>query len=91
MCNGPERHLVQSWSSQPSLKKKQVNIGDLMLSSAITLSGNNYAKVDLVFKFANLGMVSESAMYRMQTHCVVPVVNEDWLYTITAVLTSQLR
>ena len=66
-------------SSQPVIKKKQVQLGDLMLASAITLSGNNYAKVALLFRFSNLAMVSESAMDRFQTHCIVPVVNDHWL------------
>ena len=43
-------------------------------ASAITLSGNNYAKVALLFRFANLAMVSESAMYRFHTHSTLSVL-----------------
>ena len=55
-----------------------MNLADLMLASAITISGNNFAKVALLLRFANVAMVSQSSMYRIQAHLVVPVVNQYW-------------
>ncbi|KAM4537014.1 uncharacterized protein PAE49_021421 [Odontesthes bonariensis] len=48
--------------------------GDFMLSTNILLSGNNYRKVALLFKFMNMGMVAESNFFKSQdTYCVEPV------------------
>ena len=79
VCEGPRKHVMATWSSQPVVKKqKKMNLADLMLGSAVTLSGNNFGKVALLFRFANVAMVSRSSFFRIQSHCVVPVVNKYW-------------
>lgn len=45
-----------------------------MLSANILLSGNNYRKVALLFKFMSMGMVAESTYFRIQdSYCIEPV------------------
>ncbi|CAL9703628.1 unnamed protein product [Knipowitschia caucasica] len=70
----PNGHLVWSWNSQPTLKFKMQG-GDFMLSANILLSGNNYRKVALLFKFMGMGMVAESTFFRIQdAYCKGPVL-----------------
>lgn len=46
-------------------------VGDLLLASDIQLSGNNYAKISLLFKFMKMGMVERSSFFRIQdSYCV---------------------
>ena len=45
-----------------------------MLATNILLSGNNFAKVALLFKFMNLGMVSWVQFERIQALYVVPTI-----------------
>lgn len=40
--------------------------GDFLLSTNIFLSGNTYAKVALLFKYMNMGMVSKNTFYSIQ-------------------------
>ncbi|XP_059378891.1 uncharacterized protein LOC132114662 [Carassius carassius] len=58
-CNG---HTVWKWSSQPNFKYGML-AGDFMLACNILLSGNNYAKISLLFKFMNMGMVEKSSFF----------------------------
>ena len=45
--------------------------GDFLLSTNILLSGNNYGKVSLLFKFMNMGMVNPNTFCTIQdTYCV---------------------
>ncbi|KAK7151613.1 hypothetical protein R3I94_008067 [Phoxinus phoxinus] len=61
--------------------------GDFMLSTNILLSGNNYRKVALLFKFMELGMVEESKFFKIQdTYCIEPV-DEFWQKIQADVLT----
>lgn len=60
--------------------------GDFMLSANILLSGNNYRKVALLFKFMSMGMVTETTFYRIQdAYCIEPV-QEYWDKTRAEVL-----
>lgn len=48
--------------------------GDFMLSFNVLLSGNNYRKVAMLFKFMNMRMVAESTYFRIQeSYCIEPV------------------
>ena len=49
-----------------------------MLATNILLSGNNFAKVALLFKFMNLGMVSRTQFERIQARYVVPTIMGYW-------------
>ncbi|KAK7913723.1 hypothetical protein WMY93_013934 [Mugilogobius chulae] len=69
----PFGHLVWLWNSQPTLKFKMQG-GDFMLSMNILLSGNNYRKIALLFKFMAMGMVAESTFFRLQdAYCIDPI------------------
>lgn len=49
-----------------------------MLSSNILLSGNNYAKISLLFKFMKMGMVERSTFFRIQDSYCVDTIKEFW-------------
>lgn len=52
----PQGHFI--WSSQPALKFGS-QLGDFLMASYILLSGNNYTKVKLLFRFMNMGMMND--------------------------------
>ncbi|CAM4512360.1 unnamed protein product [Leuciscus chuanchicus] len=69
----PNGHCLWRWNSQPVLKFG-MQAGDFLLSTNILLSGNNYTKVALLFKFMNMRMVNPNTYYTMQeTYCVDPI------------------
>ena len=73
------------WNSQPTLKFGMQG-GDFLLSMNILLSGNNYRKVALLFKFMDMGMVAEGTHFRLQdAYCIEPV-QEYWEKTRVEVL-----
>ncbi|KAM4605450.1 uncharacterized protein ACJ7VT_017694 isoform 2-T2 [Polymixia lowei] len=73
----PFGHSVWRWNSQPLLKFG-IQAGDFMLSSNILLSGNNYTKIALLFKFMNMGMVADEAFLNIQDTYCVDAVKELW-------------
>ncbi|XP_065109924.1 uncharacterized protein [Paramisgurnus dabryanus] len=73
----PRGHSVWKWTSQPCLKFG-MNAGDFLLSSNILLSGNNFAKVALLFKFMNIKMVSRTSFFRIQDHFCVDSIQKFW-------------
>ncbi|KAK0142690.1 hypothetical protein N1851_019380 [Merluccius polli] len=73
----PSGHTVWQWSSQSSLKYG-MQIGDFMLATNILLSGNNYAKVALLFKFMNMGMVGRSTFFKIQDSYCVDTIKQFW-------------
>nr|XP_054591661.1 uncharacterized protein LOC107376739 isoform X4 [Nothobranchius furzeri] len=58
----PKSHVVWQWNSQPTFKFG-MQAGDFMLSSNILLSGNNFAKIALMFKYMNMGMVTRNTFF----------------------------
>lgn len=48
------------------------------LSTNILLSGNNYAKVALLFKFMNMGMVNRNTFFSIQDTYCVNIIKEFW-------------
>lgn len=52
--------------------------GDFMLACNILLSGNNYAKISLLFKFMNMRMVEKSSFFRIQDSYCVDTIKEFW-------------
>ncbi|XP_065133775.1 uncharacterized protein [Paramisgurnus dabryanus] len=85
MC--PRGHTVWKWASQPILKYGML-AGDFMLSTNILLSGNNYAKISLLFKFMNMGMVERSTFFRIQDSYCVDTIKEFWDEKRAAVITQ---
>ncbi|XP_035679601.1 uncharacterized protein LOC118417944 [Branchiostoma floridae] len=70
-------HLVWRWFTQPRLKFG-VQGGDLMQTSSLLLSGNNYGKYSLMCKFMDLGCVNESTFYKIQRQYCVDAIDEYW-------------
>lgn len=52
--------------------------GDFLLSTNILLSGSNYAKVALMFKFMNMGMVNPNTFFNIQDTYCVDAIREFW-------------
>ncbi|XP_041834095.1 uncharacterized protein LOC121635100 [Melanotaenia boesemani] len=71
-------HLVWQWVSQPVMKFG-MQAGDFMLSTNILLSGNNYNKVALLFKFMNMGMVGRGTFFSIQDTYCVDTVKSYWM------------
>ncbi|CAM4732662.1 unnamed protein product [Leuciscus chuanchicus] len=85
----PFGHSQWKWNSQPTLKFGMQG-GDFMLATNILLSGNNYRKVALLFKFMAMGMVTESTYYRIQdAYCIEPV--QDFWDNISAKVMERMR
>lgn len=85
----PFGHVVWRWRSQPTLKYG-LQIGDFMLATNILLSGNNYGKVALLFKFMNIGMVGKNTFFKIQdTYCVDTI--EDFWEEKRKVIISRLQ
>ncbi|KXJ13785.1 hypothetical protein AC249_AIPGENE13315 [Exaiptasia diaphana] len=49
-----------------------------LLSSSVLVTGNNFDKVELLFKFLNCAFVSKSTFNRMQSFYAVPAIAEMW-------------
>lgn len=57
-----------------------------MLSTNILLSGNNFSKVALLFRFMNMGMVAPSTFYAVQDSYCVDTVKQFWEEKRTTVI-----
>ena len=68
---------MEKWCSQPVLNGG-LHAGDLMLSSSILFSGNNFSKMQLFARFMKLAFVGESTFTRIQNRYLVPAVDELW-------------
>ncbi|XP_071944318.1 uncharacterized protein [Antedon mediterranea] len=80
-------HLNNKWCSQPILKNK-LHGGDLLMSTALLASGNNYAKIALLAKFLKLHILNVNTYYRIQRKYLVPAVTELWEDTQKEILTA---
>ncbi|XP_069139069.1 uncharacterized protein [Argopecten irradians] len=72
-----EDHLVYQWCSQPVLRRG-LHTGDIMMSSALFTSGNNYGKVALFAQFLRLHFVSSAVYSRLQRCYIVPTIDQAW-------------
>ncbi|XP_063051991.1 uncharacterized protein LOC134446516 [Engraulis encrasicolus] len=73
----PNGHRVWRWTSQPVLKFG-MQAGDFLLSTNILLSGSNYTKVALMFKFMNMGMVNPTTFFTIQDTYCVDTIKDVW-------------
>ncbi|KAK3725325.1 hypothetical protein QZH41_016412 [Actinostola sp. cb2023] len=64
------------WTSSEEYQGMYAN--NLLMSSAILLSGNNFAKVELLSKFMGLGCPSSSSFHRVQRFYAIPAIEEWW-------------
>ena len=60
------------------LNRNCISAGDFLLATNIMLSGNNFAKVALLFEFMNLGMVSWVQFERIQALYAIPTIMGYW-------------
>lgn len=52
--------------------------GDFMLGVNILLSGNNFRKIALLFKFMNLGMIDRNTFYKITTKFCLSNIEDLW-------------
>ena len=80
-----EKHTAFRWCSQPVLNRNVLS-GDLLISTAILASGNNYGKTALFARHLKMNYVSESSFNRFQTFYIVPAVQQVWTQNQAEVL-----
>ncbi|XP_061653876.1 uncharacterized protein LOC133489123 isoform X2 [Phyllopteryx taeniolatus] len=85
MCS--RGHIVWKWASQPMMNYGML-AGDFMLATNILLSGNNYEKICLLFKFMQMGTVDRSTFFRIQNSYCVDTVKTFWNYNRAAIITD---
>ncbi|KAM4584545.1 uncharacterized protein PAE49_004061 isoform 2-T2 [Odontesthes bonariensis] len=73
----PNNHCVWQWNSQPTFKCG-MQAGDFMLATNVLLSGNNYAKIALLFRFLNMGIVERSNFFGIQDAYCLDVIKDFW-------------
>jgi len=64
------------WSS--SEKYGGMHANNLQFSAAILLSGNNFAKVELMNKLVSLACPSNASFFRAQKVYCIPAIEEWW-------------
>ena len=69
-------HKGGRWAAQPSCRK--IRAGNLLLASALLLSGNSYTKVGLMFRFCKIQYFSKTLFTQYQSLYIAPAVNEFW-------------
>ena len=67
---------IKFWKSQPMLKGMAA--GNLLLASAILLSGATYTKIASLSEIFNWKIFSEKTFYNIQNMYLFPVINEAW-------------
>ena len=71
-----------NWSSSEfHANKNHTKIFDinLLLASAIVLSGNSFAKVKMLFNFMHLAIISKTTFYTYQRRFICPTVNAFYI------------
>ena len=69
------------WMSSHVLCEKRgqkVFVNTLLMASSILITGNNFEKVNDLFKFLGIGFLSASTFHRIQRNYVVPEVSSTW-------------
>uniref|UniRef100_A0A803KDX7 THAP-type domain-containing protein n=1 Tax=Xenopus tropicalis TaxID=8364 RepID=A0A803KDX7_XENTR len=69
-------HHFHLWDSQPH--KGRLHYGNIMMASAILLSGSNFSKVYNMYQLLNLHQISQSSYYRYQNIFMFPVIKYNW-------------
>lgn len=69
-------HISKRWDSQPKVKRNYA--GDVALSAAIVISGNNYAKIAMLLKCLNMGVVHSSLHLVIQRDYTFPAIDSYW-------------
>lgn len=69
------------WTSSNTLcekKGQKIYTNTLLLAAGVLITGNNFEKISLLFKFLGIGFVSASTHHRIQRNYVVPEVKCFW-------------
>ncbi|KAK3104844.1 hypothetical protein FSP39_011466 [Pinctada imbricata] len=70
-------HQKQKWCSQPVMNRR-LHSGDLSISAAILLSGNNFAKMKLFADFMGLKFPNCDKFNRIQRTYLIPSIEKTW-------------
>ena len=57
---------------------QKVFVNTLLMASSILITGNNFEKVNDLFKFLGIVFLSASTFHRIQRNYVVPEVSSTW-------------
>nr|XP_054756629.1 uncharacterized protein LOC129262527 isoform X1 [Lytechinus pictus] len=71
----PKEH-ERKFCSQEVLGRSHV--GDVRLGSSILLSGNNFQKIQLLFRFSKLNFMSQRTFHALQAQYAIPAVEACW-------------
>jgi hypothetical protein len=69
-------HFCGRWASQPTCAN--LRVGNLLLASAIALSGNSFTKIGFLFKVMNMKFISKNLYNQYQNLFIAPVVQNYW-------------
>ena len=83
MCD--QGHVSTRWWSQPRFPYG-VPAGDVMMSSSLLFSGNNYEKIELFLKFLNIKCVEPTLFRGIQRNLLVPAIEEMWDTTLNNII-----
>ncbi|XP_067844712.1 uncharacterized protein [Heptranchias perlo] len=72
----PNHHLGGRFCTVPCFKG--CSSSNLQLAASILISGNNYRKIALLFKFMGLGCISSSEFYKVQRLYAAPAIVQHW-------------
>ena len=75
-CQNGHRFCWSSSEFHTNKNHAKIFDSNLLLSSAIVLSGNSYAKIKMLFDFMQLAIISESTFYSYQRQFICPTVYE---------------
>lgn len=70
------------WSSSEELCSQngsKVMKDNLCLAAAVVLSGNQFSKIKMMFRFAEIAWLSSTSFHAYQRHYICPVVNDYYL------------
>lgn len=76
-----EKRHCGKWESSKLLTTNcfsKVFLNDSLIAIAIVLSGNNYAKFELLCRVLNLSLISKTHFCNFQAKCALPVVKDVW-------------
>jgi len=71
-----------NWSSSEfHMNKNHTKIFDvnLLLASALVVSGNSFSKVKMLFDFMHLAVISKTTFYTYQNRFIYPAVNSFYI------------
>ena len=83
-----------SWSSSEFHTNKnhsKIFDSNVILASAVVLSGNSFAKIKMFFDFMQLAIISGSTFYSYQRQFICPTVNKYYVSEQECVSFKQIR